>query len=65
VHAAAPSSASHSGLSSGQKAGIAIGTLAGAALLAGAGVLAYKKLRAQPGSPETMATFNQAFNSAA
>ena len=53
-------------LSSGQIAGATIGSLAGAGLLAAAGFYAARKLRpAKTDSPETMATFNQAFNSQA
>ena len=53
-------------LSSGQIAGATIGALAGAGLLAVAGFYAARKLRpAKTDSPETMATFNQAFNSQA
>jgi hypothetical protein len=66
--AAAPGSGGSSGrkLSGGQIAGATIGSLAGAALLAAASYYAVQKLRpAKADAPETMATFNQAFNSAA
>ena len=66
--AAAPGTGGSSGrkLSGGQIAGATIGSLAGAALLAAASYYAVQKLRpAKADAPETMATFNQAFNSAA
>lgn len=44
-------------------AGATIGALAGTALLAAAAVAVSRRLRKTPESPETMATFNQAYNS--
>ena len=59
--AGAGSSGHH--LSSGAIAGATIGSLAGAALIAAAAVLATRRMRSQPEQPESMATFNQAYNS--
>ena len=50
-------------LSSGAIAGATIGSLAGVALIAAAAVLASRRMRRQPERPESMATFNQAYNS--
>lgn len=61
----APGSGTSSGhkLGGGQIAGATIGAIAGTALLATAGYYAARKLRpAKTDSPETMATFNQAYN---
>ena len=43
--------------------GATIGSLAGAALIAAVAVAASRQMRKKPDSPETMATFNQAYNS--
>ena len=55
--------ASASLMSVSPPAGATIGSIAGAALIAGAAIAATRRMRKKPETPETMATFNQAYNS--